>query len=371
MKILILTKRQYMNKDLIDDRFGRFREIPLALAERGHTVTGLCLSYRKRTEGWIADGPVNWKSINAGPSKASGLFRFIMAARRLAARSDVIWACSDSFYGIIGCFLGRIHRCPVVFDIYDNFGEFFVGRLPVVRQLYHWAIRHSDAVTCLSSAFADYLAAEFPRQSRIYPIEFAVRSDLFKPMDRKHCREVMGLPVSATIIGACGALYKNRNIFVLIEAFTQLRHRYPGLHLALAGPRDAVFPDDPAICDCGILPHETVPVFLNALDIGVICYPNDAFGRYCFPQKTREFMACDVPIIASAVGSLKDLLKEHPEWLYDPEDAVQLASRIEQRLTDRETDYDPPTTWTDLAVRLETILQAVTADQPPCPSPSM
>ena len=25
MKILVLTKRQYMGKDLLDDRFGRFR----------------------------------------------------------------------------------------------------------------------------------------------------------------------------------------------------------------------------------------------------------------------------------------------------------------------------------------------------------
>ena len=32
MKILVLTKRQYMGKDLLDDRFGRFWEVPLELA---------------------------------------------------------------------------------------------------------------------------------------------------------------------------------------------------------------------------------------------------------------------------------------------------------------------------------------------------
>ena len=45
MKILVLTKRQYMGKDLLDDRFGRFRELPLELAKLGHEVTGICLSY--------------------------------------------------------------------------------------------------------------------------------------------------------------------------------------------------------------------------------------------------------------------------------------------------------------------------------------
>ena len=36
MKILVLTKRQYMAKDLIDDHFGRFWEVPFELAALGH-----------------------------------------------------------------------------------------------------------------------------------------------------------------------------------------------------------------------------------------------------------------------------------------------------------------------------------------------
>ena len=38
MKILVLTKRQYMGKDLLDDRFGRFRELPLEFALRGEVL---------------------------------------------------------------------------------------------------------------------------------------------------------------------------------------------------------------------------------------------------------------------------------------------------------------------------------------------
>ena len=114
-----------MKKDLIDDRFGRFREIPLELARMGHRVTGLCLSYRPRTEGWISDGPVQWKSINAGRLKLLGLARFIAEARRMAKDADIIWACSDSFYGVIACILRKIYGFSVVFDIYDNFDFFF------------------------------------------------------------------------------------------------------------------------------------------------------------------------------------------------------------------------------------------------------
>ncbi len=363
MRILVITKRQYMNKDLIDDRYGRFREIPLALAQRGHQVKGLCLSYQDKNEGWIKDGPVLWKSINAGYFKATGLVRFIETARRHVKESDIIWACSDSFYGVIGCFLGRIYDVPVVFDIYDNFGEFFVARLPLAKQLYHWALRRSDAITCLSSPFAEFILDRYAPHQRIYPVEFAVRTDLFKPLDKIRCREMFDLPSNARIIGTAGALYKIREVDLLLEAFEKLKKQNSDLHLALAGPRDIQIPTDTRIHDCGILPFEKVPHFINALDVAVVCYADDDFGKYCFPQKTREFMACNIPVIAAKVGGLKAVLKDHPEWLYEPGNPLSLAEALERRLVDKKTDYDVSPTWRDLAKELEKIMLVLKEEQ--------
>jgi hypothetical protein len=193
-----------MNKDLIDDRFGRFREIPLALAQIGQEVIGLCLSYAPRIEGPVKDGPVLWESINATVLKFPGLFRFVLKARKLARNSDIIWACSDSFYGVIGCMLGKLYNVPTIFDIYDNFGKFLIAKLPVARQLYHWAIRNSNAVTCLSKPFAMYIQNNFDGQTNVFPIEFAVRHDLFKPMDKLQCRKSLGLPLTARLVGTAG-----------------------------------------------------------------------------------------------------------------------------------------------------------------------
>jgi glycosyltransferase involved in cell wall biosynthesis len=99
---------------------------------------------------------------------------------------------------------------------------------------------------------------------------------------------------------------------------------------------------------------------MNALDVAVVCYADDEFGKYCFPQKTREFMACDVPVIAANVGSLKELFKEHPEWLYDPGNTGSLAETLEHRMSNRQTDYEIPPSWLDLANRLEGIIQKLT-----------
>ena len=71
MRIAFLCKRRYMGKDVIDDRYARLYEIPYQLAECGHDVLGLCLSYYRDSEGeWqhpthtgnlaVVNVPANW-----------------------------------------------------------------------------------------------------------------------------------------------------------------------------------------------------------------------------------------------------------------------------------------------------------------------
>ena len=78
----------------------------------------------------------------------------------MARDADLLWAGSDSLYGVIACIISKIRGIPLIFDIYDNFDEFLIGRLPGMRQLYHWAIRHSDAITTFSYPYARYLSKQ-------------------------------------------------------------------------------------------------------------------------------------------------------------------------------------------------------------------
>jgi glycosyltransferase involved in cell wall biosynthesis len=359
-RIHVLTKRQFMNKDLLDDKFGRFRELPIALARFGYRVTGLCLSYNKKREGVFQDGPVRWQSHNVGIA-GFGLINFISAAYRMAKSTDLMWAGSDSFYGIIACMTGKIRRVPFIFDIYDNFDEFFVGRLPVMRQLYHWAIRHSDALTTFSIPYARYLRSNYTHRPNVIVIENAVRKDLFRSLDKNKCRDYFNLPKDAPIIGTAGALYKKREVDLLFKAYKNLAIKIPNLRLALAGPRDSNLriPSGEKIHDLGQLPFKDVPTILNALDVAVICYANDNYGKYCFPQKTREIMACDVPLVAANVGSLKEIFAHAPEWLYEPGDCASLERAIKNRIRDRRTGYEKPPEWSDMAKIFDSVITNV------------
>ena len=352
MNILILTKRQYTNKDLLDDRFGRIWNLPFELSLLKHNVNGLCLSYQTKTEITIFDGTMKWESINAGRLKFLGLFRFLRRAVTLARKSDIIWACSDSIYGIIGYFLAKTYHKPLIFDLYDNFEYFLLGRIPVLKQIYRWIVKNCDGVTCVSKPLAG-LVKSYGRKKALAVIENTAQANLFMPLPKKFCRDELDLPRHALLVGTAGALFQNRGITTLFDAFDHLENKIPNLYLVVAGPRDVKIPKKTKIIDMQVLDHEKIPMFFNALDVAIVCNLKNDFGRYCFPQKAREIMVCDVPLIGAQVGGMCDLLAENPEWLFKPGNKYNLANSLENRLNDLRTGYKNIKSWKDIAIELE------------------
>ena len=369
MKILVLTKRQYMGKDLIDDRFGRFRELPLELARLGHTVRGLVLSYRPTTDGVFVDqgnaptATVTWHAVNLSSGYFPRLRKYVKCALQIARefQPELIWACSDAYHVIFGKWLAERVGARCVIDLYDNFEAFGASRFPGVLPLFRGVVRSGDGVSVFSRRLASHVAQAYGRTRAMSVVENGSREDLFHPRDRIQCRQELGLPVDATIIGTAGALDTSRGIETLFDAFAILASETKELHLALAGPRQEALriPQGPRVHDFAELPHAKVPVFLNALDLAVICYRHSAQGEVSFPQKAYEIIACRIPIVAAAVGSMNELLLNHPDCLYEPEDPASLASAIRRQLRAKTVIDMPTPTWQDSAKQLSDFFQQI------------
>ena len=369
MKVLVLTKRQYMGKDLLDDRFGRFRELPLELARLGHDIMGIACSYRPHQEGVAHDSipsqnrSVAWHSINAVNKLTPRLGKFAGRALQLATdfRPDLIWSCSDAYHAIFGAWLANRIQTRCVIDLYDNFEAFRASRLPGVLRLFRRAVRDAVGVTFFSRRLADHVTQTYPRSKPSTVIENGVRKDLFHPRDRDTCRQQLGLPKDARIIGTAGALDGSRGIDTFFQAFERLAAEYDDLHLALAGPRGRglQIPRGPKIHDLKTLPHEEVSSFIGALDVAVVCYRHSAQGEFSFPQKAYEILACRVPLIAAAVGTMNELLQKHPACLYEPENPESLVESVRRQLKERVVvDAEIPS-WADSAKRLESFFAEV------------
>ena len=363
MKILVLTKRQYMGKDLLDDRFGRFWELPLELARRGHHVQGITLSYRPGLEVSFpqttdsSTKTVTWHAVNLLNHRWPGPDRYLRRAREIAKdfQPETIWACSDAFHAIFGSKIAKYCGAKCVIDLYDNFESYGATRIPGILPLFKRAVRSASGVTCISPQLATYIAKRYGCAAPVLVLENAIRADLFYPRDRKPCRKQLGLPEEAKIIGTAGALYKSRGIDTLYRGFEILAAKDKHLNLAVAGPRRRAdkIPDRKGIHDLGNLPLETVPVFLNALDVAVINNRDAIFGRFNFPQKAREIIACGTAIAAAEVGSMKEVLREHPECLFAPDDPKSLARVVSMQLA-KPTSIDRKVpAWSDMAGQLE------------------
>jgi glycosyltransferase involved in cell wall biosynthesis len=230
-----------------------------------------------------------------------------------------------------------------------------------VLPLFRRAIKAADGVTTFSRRLADHVARTYGRSNPISVIENGARPEIFYPRERTECRRHFGLPQDAKIIGTAGALDSSRGIEVLFEAFGQLSAESEDIHLALAGPRDQkqTIPAGPRIHDFSTLLHEEVSTFVNALDVAVVCYRHSAQGEYSFPQKAYEIIACQVPLVAAAVGSMNELLENYPDCLYEPQNSASLADTIRRQLQARRVIDMPTPSWADSAVRLETFFQSV------------
>lgn len=361
MRVLVLSKRQYLGKDLLDDRFFRNFEIPEELAKKGHEVFGVALSYRPRSQGHMQPGHVSWTSVNAIPGFPVYFWELAKIIKKL--QPDVIWASSDIYHAILAWRLHIRFGVPFIIDLYDNYESFGASRLPGAIALFRSACRAASGLTLVSHSLYKFVTENYRVHCPRHVIGNAIRKDIFRPKSKVAARKALGLPEQARLIGAAGAISASRGIQVMFEAFLKLSAHDPDLWLVYAGPRDATPRRyrHARIIDLGELPHEQVPDVFNALDVTLICNLDSAFGRYCFPQKLYEIVACGTPLVAAAVGDTAELLAPWPSVLFEPGSVEGMVDCLTKQLEHPiRVELEPPG-WSDAADHLEILLTQVIA----------
>jgi hypothetical protein len=130
MKILFLSKRRPQGKDLLTRPYGRFFHIPRILAESGHDVTLLVLSYKGDPPLRLSKDGLILMSESLFPS---GPFAYVLKAKRLVeqVKPDWIVGFSDTYYGILAVKLAERFRTNAVIDAYDNYESYIPWLKPI------------------------------------------------------------------------------------------------------------------------------------------------------------------------------------------------------------------------------------------------
>jgi glycosyltransferase involved in cell wall biosynthesis len=234
-----------------------------------------------------------------------------------------------------GSLIGRLARVPVVLA-HEHTWSFEGQRLR--RWIDRWVVgRLADAVIAVSEADSERMSklVGVPRD-RIVLIPNGIPT--LAPGDRTAIRRAAGIPDGAAVLVTVANLRPQKAIDVLIRALALIRERFPDTYLVIAGGGDRG-PLEKLAVELGI---SAAIVFLGARrDVGNVLAAGDvAVSSSDFegsPLSTMEYLAAGLPVVATDVGGMPDLVHHGENGLLVPRrDPAALASAVCDLLADPE-----------------------------------
>ncbi|HDY98143.1 MAG TPA: glycosyltransferase [Pseudomonas sabulinigri] len=361
MKVVFVCKRYYTGKDVIQHRFGRLYEFPTQLARLGHQVTVLCLDYRNDDchEGFtveFAPGSVRW--VIASVRSILG-FRVGAIYRTIkAVQPEVVVGSSDIPCLWLARRLARLLGVAYAVDLYDNYESFGQARIPGLRRILKASIRHAGAVIVVSSALKKKVIDDYSPLGAVFVMNNGIARSSFSIGDCAAARVSLGLPASAKLIGTAGNLSRMKGLDTVYAAWSGIEGLVEDIYLVLAGRVDPKLPmpSGERVIYLGELLEAEVGQLFRALDVGIIPAHDSIFGRYCFPQKLFEMVACGLPVVAAKVGAIDQVLRTKPEMLFASGDIESLKAAVLFQLQNCQLADIKPKEWGELIAAVEPVI---------------
>lgn len=350
MRLVFLSKRRPMGRDLVASPYGRFYHLPRVLAESGHDVFLHLLSYQRESDVDTEIGGVRVSSRSAIPT---GPVAYMKSAHRLVREVQPDWVVglSDTYFGIVAHRLATRHHVRFAVDAYDNFEAYF-PRLPPVHTRWRQALEAADLVTAAGPALLDFLVPE-SSMTRAEVVPMAADPHWFQSYDQSEARVTLGLPAREKIIGYAGSLHSSRGLDVLFEATRQLAEGDESVRLVLAGRKARGFRMPADALWLGSVTPEQVPILFRGLDVLAVMNRRSSFGDHSYPVKLYEAMAVGTRVVATATPATRWILERTPECLVGAEDVGALIERVRSMFAADVPDYGPQAGWDESAGRLE------------------
>ncbi len=216
--------------------------------------------------------------------------------------------------GVSACLLGATLRIPFVLTLRGN--ESMHAARPVRGLLMRWSMRRAARVIAVSGRLCELAASAGVPCERIRLIPNGVDSGIFHPRDHAACRRKHGLPANAKIILSVGTLIERKGHHRVVEAIAALAREGVSCHLVIAGGpgREGHFEEAVAnaIRDAGLnsvvrleghVPPEKLAELMCAADLLVL-----ASVREGWPNVVHEAMACGLPVVATDVGAVPQMV---------------------------------------------------------------
>ena len=154
-------------------------------------------------------------------------------------------------------------------------------------------------------------------------------------------RRSYGIPEAVFLVGYAGSLRTmgmEKGIETLLRAMKMLGGDFKAL--IIGGSKSDVnyytkmsigMGIEKSLVFTGWVKHSSVPQYLRTCNVLVAPFPKtDHYNFYMSPMKIFEYMAIGVPIVASDLNSIREIVDNDSAFLVEPENAEALAHGISQ-----------------------------------------
>ncbi|AKB86159.1 glycosyltransferase [Methanococcoides methylutens] len=191
------------------------------------------------------------------------------------------------------------------------------------------------------------------KTNKIYVAADGVNMDLFNNLPEKlFLREKHSIKGADSIIIYAGSFKKWKGVDFLIKAYATISTMCDDTKLILVGGSlgdiarieqliDDLHINKKNIILKGFVSQSEVVELLKLSDMGVIPNAKTAIGaKYTSPLKLFEYMACGLPIVASNLPAMREILDETNAVFFEAENSEDLANQIYCLLNDIEKKVD-------------------------------
>lgn len=248
----------------------------------------------------------------------------------------LVWTLHDMWAFTGGChysydclrFIDSCGCCPQL----GSRSQFDVSRFVWRRKKRFWQDR-SIIIVCPSQWMARLarLSSVF-HDKEIVVIPYGIDTSIYKPLDKEHCREILGLPADRRIIlfGALGQHNRAKGGHLLepaIQEFRKMAGDGNGFHVVIFGAGEPRTPTNlgiPTTYAGRFHDDVSLAVLYSAADVTVVPSLTDNL-----PNIVLESLSCGTPVVAFNIGGMPDMIEHEVNgYLAEPYQCEDLARGI-------------------------------------------
>lgn len=251
-----------------------------------------------------------------------------------------------SLYGTAGVSLAQALGVPLVLELNAPLAdEQSTYRLAsfgdLAAEAERWTLSSADAVLPVSALLRDYVLSLGIEPARVHVIPNGVDTAVFhsdRP-DPALC-ERLGLD-GGPVLGFVGGLRPWHGVEALPPLLERLVAAHSDLRLVVVGNGSLRTELERDFADRGLtahvrftgsLPHEQVAGVIRLFHAALAPYPRLEHAFYFSPLKLFEYMACGVPVVASELGQIGEVVRDDETGLLYPPGELDACSEACERL---------------------------------------